>query len=350
MRLHARLTPILTLLPTKKVVLTLRKTNKQKTRHSVATFTAQAVISRPIIKPRTAADAPEVWPTDLLIWIGPLTYLYESAHWPTYLSKPTDLLIWPVWHALLFLSLRQFTKQFMTLRLLSVRALSLSVKPVDFRCVIWWATHRHCSLSVRLYTFLHSMVCFVAAWPSLVFPSLSIRPTHFSDRSMAHPCFWPLYGQPMFLTALWPAHVSFWPLYGPSMSVSYRFMAHPCQFLTALWPTHVSFWPLYGPPMSVSDRSMAHPCQFLTALWPIHVSSWPLYGPPMSVSDRFMAHPCQFLTALWPTHVSFLPLYGPPMSVSDRSIAHPAKRAPLAAGRAASNAMHQWLPLTVESC
>ena len=40
---------------------------------------------------------PEVWPTDLL---------YESAHWPTYLSRPTDLLIWPVWHALLFLSLR----------------------------------------------------------------------------------------------------------------------------------------------------------------------------------------------------------------------------------------------------
>ena len=76
----------------------------------------------------------------------------------------------------------------------------------------------------------------------------------------AHPFFGPLYGPPMFLTAVWPTHVSD------------RFMARPCQFLTALWTDHVSFLPLYGPPMSVSDRSMAHPCQFLTALWPTHVS------------------------------------------------------------------------------
>ena len=75
MLLHARRTPILTLLSTKKVALTLRKTNKQTNKQAtntppVATFTAQAV-SRPYQASHSSRRRQRC---------GPLTYLYESAH------------------------------------------------------------------------------------------------------------------------------------------------------------------------------------------------------------------------------------------------------------------------------
>ena len=69
MRLHARLTPILTLLSTKKVALTLRKTNKQTNKkHVPLLLLLQLKQSVGLLSSLAQQPTPpEVWPTDLLI-------------------------------------------------------------------------------------------------------------------------------------------------------------------------------------------------------------------------------------------------------------------------------------------